>query len=83
MDRYIVESCEACKGIGLKKAKKNLCPKCIPLTFTCFTCSRRQRNGLFEECAECCGVGVIFKNRTTGVKTIAPLYNSFIDNKKL
>ena len=80
-DRYIVESCPICKGIGLKKEKKSKCLKCIPVT--CFTCSRRRRNGFFVECGECCGVGVIFKCRTTGMKSITPLYTSFTDTHKL
>ena len=80
-DRYIVESCPVCKGIGLKKTKKRKIPKCIPIT--CFTCSRRRQYGFYKECSECCGVGVIFKSRLTGMKTITPLYTNFVDNHKL
>jgi len=80
-NRYIVESCPACKGIGLKKTKKSKCPKCIPVT--CFICTRRRKNGFYKECSECCGVGVIFKSRLTGIKTIAPLYTNFMGNHKL
>jgi len=82
-DKYIVECCPSCKGVGLKASKKEKCLKCIPLKFICFACSRRRRHGYFEECSECCGAGVIFKNRQDGMKTIAPLYTSFLDTRDL
>ena len=82
-DKYKVESCPSCKGVGLIKAKKYTCLKCIPLKYICFTCSRKKKHGYFEECGECCGAGVIFRNRNNGMKTIAPLYTSFLDTRDL